>query len=200
MKYIVIQHTTIFVVSLILGTLGAIQYSAVSQKQTYLFAENNPFREIRSLLQNNQDMKTKITQLEDNLKNLHTKEQITLDAQVKIKQAQQFSGKVSTFNGSVDVLLEGEIKAKTLVEIINAFWNAGAKGLQLNGIDLSYQNAGVDTAGGQILLAGMPLTNPYLFKVFGNIPMLSQVLNPKQGVLQYFKTDQTKITVSVDNS
>lgn len=193
------KHFTIFLVSCLFGALAILQYQSLSNEKAG-FDENNPIREIRLLSEGNTEMRDNINATRENLSQLQTEEQITKNIITKTQEAQYFSGKeIPKNSNSIQLLVEGEIKAKYLLELINTIWNVGAENISINNIILSYKNSGIETAGGQILLGSTPLSSPYFFEIYGDSKNLLHILNPESGVLEYFKRDNVILTLSEKN-
>ncbi len=196
MQHPYLQKTTIFIISLILGLIGIFQWRSISEKEKNDFQENNPLREMRIILEGNNKMKEQIVDSKEKLLQLKTDEEIGEEALDKIERAKEFSGIDFNKNQFLEVLIEGNASIKQLIEIINTFWNAGARNISLNGIAFSFESSGLDQAGGQVLLGGIPLSSPYLFEIFGDTESLVKVLDPTKGSLERFQTKDIKITLS----
>lgn len=191
-----LQYSIILFVSMILGFLVFLQYKTLITHDVN-FEENNSFREIRVLLQGNTEMREKIQTSQAQLESLSSAEAIEKNARVKTQEAQSFSGIKTSQELGVDVIIEGNISLKMMIEIVNTLWNAGADNIELNSVKISFDNAGFDQAGGQILLGNTPLAAPYFFKIYGTPTLLAQVLNPETGALRAFVNDTTKISLSI---
>jgi uncharacterized protein YlxW (UPF0749 family) len=190
------KHFTIFLVSCLFGALSILQYQSLMNQKNEL-KENNPIREIRLLTEGNKEMRDDIQETRENIKDLKTEEQITQNIIKKTQEAQYFSGKETpNNNGSIQLLVEGEITQKYLMELLNILWNVGAENISINNMNLSYKNAGIETAGGQVLLGSTPLSSPYFFEIFGDTKNLLHILNPKSGALENFQKEDILITLS----
>ena len=192
-----IQHTIIFIVSLVFGILGVLQYVSLTEKTTS-FEENNPFREIRLLVESNQEMKEKIKKTHTQLEELSTKEQITKNAEEKITEANNFSGENFDSSQSITLLAEGALELQPIVELLNTLWNSGVTNIEINGIALKAGHSGIDQSGEQILIGGTPIQAPLLLKLFGNKEVLLTTLDPKTGTLTGLQSDIT-FTLSADD-
>jgi uncharacterized protein YlxW (UPF0749 family) len=196
MTYLKQKYFTIFFMSFLLGISGMIQFQSLSQREPN-FIENNPIREIRIIYAGNKEMKKNIHEIQSNLKELQTDEQITNNILMKIEQANQFSGtEIIADTSSVQIIIEGNLNQKSFIELINTLWNIGAENIKINDMNISYENAGIETAGGQILLGSSPLTQPYFIDIFGNTKQLLNILESQGDILKPFQKNNILFTVS----
>jgi uncharacterized protein YlxW (UPF0749 family) len=190
MKFTTIQNLFIFLISLIIGFLTFIQYKSIKEKN--LEKSTNPFREIRSILETNEELKTQKVNLEEKIKTLNSKEDIYQNAQEKIEKLKILTGKKSPQNPKIEILLTGNFEIEDLIKIKNLIFNAGAVNFSINGELFSTENLSFDLAGGQILFGNTPIKPPYLIEVYGEQEKLVQILNTKTGSLKDFNKQKNK--------
>lgn len=192
MKYTTIQNIAILVVSLILGLIGAMQYKTIAQTGTQE-QDYNPFREILLLVENNRETEERIFETEEKLRNLKTKEQITNNARDQINENKEFAGLANTEDRFLEIVVDSST-VTDITRLTNLFYQAGASNVSLNGIFFSADSPGVDSLGGQIVLGSTPLSEPYLFEVYGNTDTLLQILHPEKGALSKFSDLKFSVT------
>lgn len=196
-KHIHVRAITIFLLSLVLGVLGALQYSSLKEKDAG-FQENQPIREIRTLLESNKELSNTVKETKKTLESLSSQEQVFQNAEKQISNANNFSGETFAQDASAFTLLvEGEITPVLTIKLLNILWNSGVENIKINGVSLKTNSAGIDQSGGQVLVGGTPVSTPLVLSLYGNKEKLFPLLNPQQGALKSLQTNnKLSITLS----
>ena len=190
------KYGVFFIIALILGIFIGIQFLSL-QDSSLEFSEKNPLRELRLQLETNEQLKGNLESTQNKLEDLQTRAQIVENAQAQIESAKYLSGE-KIKDSSVQVLFEGKVEEKTFVALVQTFWKAGVENMKINGVHISANSAGFDSAGGQILLGGVALESPYLFELSGDAQNLQKILDVEKGELSAFQSSDVKITLSVN--
>ena len=86
-----LSATLILIVSIIIGIMSVLQFLSL-QKNKMEFQEKNPFREIRTMIKNNQEQKNQIANIEQRLNSINSEIERNTEAQRKISEANLLSG------------------------------------------------------------------------------------------------------------
>ncbi len=166
------------------------QYSSVINN-TSNFKENNFWRELKILLEENKELKNSKNNLDNVINTLTSKEEIILNLKKEIKLVKVLSGQfVSESSSKLTVMLEGDVSEKDMLDIFNIIWESWADNLSVNGILMA--KSGISKIGDNIVIEGVLVNKPYLLIIYHNIDNLSLVLEKK--LKKY-----TNISISISN-
>lgn len=146
-------------------------------------SKSNVFQEINILKIKNEDLRKEVEELTANLAQLDD-QNLGLDSiEKEIIKYEKLVGNSPIYGSGVTVTVHGDITTPWIIDVVNAFFNAGAEAVSVNGIRLTNATVGFDTLPqGQILLNGSILSPPYVFNVIGEPEVALNILELPGGI------------------
>ncbi len=175
----------IFATAIILGFLISLQSKSYESVEAEYLRDvhSNIFQEIKILKDKNESLRQEISDLERNIEDFSDQNLALQAVESQISRYTKLSGRSSIFGAGITVSIGGDISTPWIVDLVNAFFNAGAEAVSVNGIRLVNGTLGFDTLPrGQILLNGSILSSPYVFNVIGEPSDMITILELPGGI------------------
>lgn len=199
------KKITIISISLALGILIILQARSFPAAISTSTRDStlNVFREIQVLKDTNKNLKLETEKLQETLKQLRNRSSALKAIEAEIAKNKLISGDAKIYGSGVSITTEGELDATWMIDLINELFIAGAEAISINGIRLVNQTIGIETLpNNQILLNGVILAQPYVFRIIGDSKILSEAIEQPGGFtakLHEFKPKTTLIIEKLKN-
>lgn len=185
-----IKKHYILVTAVALGFLISLQaksYETVEEE--YLRdVQSNIFQEIKILKEKNENLRREVSALERDVENFEDKNLALQAIEDQISRYEKLSGRTPVFGAGITVTIDGDLTTPWMVDLVNAFFNAGAEAISVNNIRLVNRTVGFDTLPrGQTLLNGSIITPPYVFNIVGNSSDIIKFLELPGGIFSRIK-------------
>jgi uncharacterized protein YlxW (UPF0749 family) len=158
------------------------------------------FEEINLLMIHNQKLQNEINELRRELNNLSDQTQVARTLQTNIDQKQKIAGRTDINGSGVEITILKKIDDVWYIDLINELFTAGAEAVSINNIRLVDSNAGILFSGGQIIINGTAITDPYSIKAIGNPLSLYQALNQSGGILKRLNIYYPELNINIQKS
>lgn len=186
--------------AIILGFLISLQSKSFENvnKEFQRDVQSNIFQEINILKSKNESLQKEVEDLENGLSQFADQKVALQTIESQIEKYTKLSGKAPIFGPGTSVTISGQISTQWAVDLVNAFFNAGAEAVSLNGIRLVNDTLGFDTLPqGQILLNGSILSSPYVFNAIGESSSLTHILELPGGILNRISAAMPGLLIEV---
>ncbi len=158
--------------------------------------ESNIFQEIKILKDKNESLRREIADIERNIEDFSDQNLALQAVESQINRYMKLNGKTPIFGAGITVSIDGDISTPWVVDLVNAFSNAGAEAISVNGIRLVNGTLGFDTLPrGQILLNGSILSTPYIFNVIGEPSDMISILELPGGIFSRLSSAIPELTI-----
>lgn len=198
MKKLTKTHGIIFLAAFVIGALGSIQLSFLSEQ---IFAgmyrnktEENPIRSIKILLDQNMALQKNITDMTQEASDLKDVSTRTATLQKKIETQELLTGEVPVIGQGVRYSTDADLSTKWVLDILNTLWVEGAEAIAINGIRITNASVGIEKNTKNFLLNGQVLTPPLEFTVIGNTALLEKTFSRKDAITDAIKKEFPKST------
>lgn len=194
------RNLIILALGLLIGILIISQYYSFRDLQSLVVRDSatNVFAQLQTLKRTNEDLIKEIEDIEKQIEQFSNKAAANELVLKEIKKLKMLSGKVDVEGPGIRVIIDGDIEAIWLTDVINSLWNAGAEAISVNKIRLTSDTAGFSDVGKkQILLSGNLIIPPYEVTAIGNKKLLEKALVQSGGIVSALKASYKDMEVTI---
>lgn len=185
-------------IGILLGFLAIVQGRSFMRVDSLLSreAQTNVFQEIKILKVKNKDLQNEIKNLENTVEQLQDQNFALEVIEKEINEYMKLSGNYPIFGPGVNVLLDGEIHAPWVIDMINELYNAGAEAVSINGIRISNKASGIDVMpNDQLLINGSILTSPFNLNAIGKSDSILEILELPGGIFDRLEAAYSDVQI-----
>lgn len=143
------------------------------------------YREIQILKDTNDDLRSEIDDLEQQLAKVSNNQDALASVREEIQEYEALTGRVDVSGPGIRVEIQGDVKGLWLTDIVNELFSAGAEAVSVNSVRLTNKTIGFDTIpSGQIMLNSVILTQPYTIEAIGDKQVLEEALSQPEGIIE----------------
>lgn len=196
------QRTLLLLLTgIFLGTFVMLQSRAFKSVSVDYSRENvlDVFQEIKILKDKNKSLEREISSLEETLTGLSDQKSALKAIEEEITKYKKLTGNFPVFGTGISITIDYKLSVPWVIDLVNDVFNSGAEALSINDIRVTNKTAGFDLMpNGGIMINGVPLSEPYVFKAIGDSSSLENILTLPGGILSRIKTSNPNLNILLE--